>query len=98
MDKDGRHLMDGGGTIVYGSNHGVVYAPGGLGILQGDNTSTPDIIYYHYRKWCRRKSNARSNELTRRSHIAVNTSIGFTSPVGCVLVSLCPRSIPANSD
>ncbi|KAI2697960.1 CAZyme family GH43 [Penicillium roqueforti] len=46
-DKDGRSLLDGGGTVVYGSNHGVVYAPGGLGILAGNN-DVSDILYYHY--------------------------------------------------
>ncbi|CAG8273635.1 unnamed protein product [Penicillium salamii] len=47
-DKDGHHLLDGGGTVVYASNHGTVYAPGGLGVLPGSNDSTPDILYYHY--------------------------------------------------
>lgn len=46
MDKNGRNLTDNGGTIVYGSNHGVVYAPGGLGVLAGNGTS--DVLYYHY--------------------------------------------------
>ncbi|KAJ5652082.1 hypothetical protein N7507_009508 [Penicillium longicatenatum] len=46
-DKDGMKLLDGGGTVIYASNHGVVYAPGGLGVLAG-NGSTPDILYYHY--------------------------------------------------
>lgn len=49
-DKKGRLLTDGGGTIVYGSNHGEVYAPGGVGILSG-NDDRPDIIYYHYSKF-----------------------------------------------
>lgn len=48
VDKSGRNLMDGGGTTVYGSNHGVVYAPGGPGVLPGNNRSRPDILYYHY--------------------------------------------------
>ncbi|KAJ5111235.1 hypothetical protein N7532_001770 [Penicillium argentinense] len=47
VDKEGHQLLDGGGTTVYGSNHGIVYAPGGLGVLPG-NDSTPDILYYHY--------------------------------------------------
>ncbi|KAJ5768414.1 hypothetical protein N7533_000997 [Penicillium manginii] len=47
VDKDGDSLLKGGGTIVYASNHGVVYAPGGLGVLAG-NDSSPDILYYHY--------------------------------------------------
>ncbi|KAJ5520232.1 hypothetical protein N7463_000685 [Penicillium fimorum] len=47
-DKKGKSLVEGGGTVVCGSNHGVVYAPGGLGILDGKNDSMPDILYYHY--------------------------------------------------
>lgn len=47
VDKDGDSLLKGGGTVVYGSNHGLVYAPGGLGVLPG-NDSSPDILYYHY--------------------------------------------------
>jgi arabinan endo-1,5-alpha-L-arabinosidase len=47
VDKDEQMLLDGGGTIVYASNHGEVYAPGGIGVLPG-NGSTPDILYYHY--------------------------------------------------
>ncbi|KAJ5334599.1 hypothetical protein N7452_007002 [Penicillium brevicompactum] len=47
-DKKDRLLLDGGGTVVYASNHGTVYAPGGLGVLPGNNDSTPDILYYHY--------------------------------------------------
>lgn len=46
-DKDGKELLKGGGTIVYGSNHGTVYAPGGLGVLPGKE-QRPDILYYHY--------------------------------------------------
>ncbi|KAJ5970770.1 uncharacterized protein N7479_000688 [Penicillium vulpinum] len=48
VDKKGRLLLQGGGTVVYGSNHGVVYAPGGLGVLAGNNDSASDILYYHY--------------------------------------------------
>lgn len=47
VDKEGQMLLDGGGTIVYESNHGKVYAPGGIGVLDGNET-TPDILYYHY--------------------------------------------------
>lgn len=47
VDRDGKLLLDGGGTIVYASNHGLVYAPGGLGVMPG-NSSTPDVLYYHY--------------------------------------------------
>lgn len=46
-DMEGKQLLKGGGTIVYTSNHGEVYAPGGLGVVAG-NDSTPDILYYHY--------------------------------------------------
>ncbi|KAH8426856.1 endo 1,5-alpha-arabinase [Aspergillus melleus] len=47
LDKDERSLTDGGGTVVYGSNHGVVYAPGGIGVMTS-NSSDPDVMYYHY--------------------------------------------------
>lgn len=47
VDKKGIKLVDGGGSIIYASNHGEVYAPGGLGVLAG-NGSTPDILYFHY--------------------------------------------------
>ncbi|KAI9925644.1 hypothetical protein ASPWEDRAFT_41766 [Aspergillus wentii DTO 134E9] len=47
VDKSGKKLTEGGGTVVYGSNHGVVYAPGGPGVLPA-NGSRPDILYYHY--------------------------------------------------
>ncbi|KAJ5668173.1 uncharacterized protein N7477_006743 [Penicillium maclennaniae] len=47
VDKEGQMLLDGGGSIVYASNHGKVYAPGGVGVLDGNET-TPDILYYHY--------------------------------------------------
>ncbi|GKZ23110.1 hypothetical protein AbraCBS73388_009455 [Aspergillus brasiliensis] len=47
VDKDGHDTLKGGGTIVYGSNHGVVYAPGGVGVLI-NNGSEADVLYYHY--------------------------------------------------
>ncbi|RMJ24921.1 Arabinan endo-1,5-alpha-L-arabinosidase [Aspergillus sp. HF37] len=47
FDRQGRRLTSGGGATVYGSNHGVVYAPGGLGVLAG-NGSRRDILYFHY--------------------------------------------------
>ncbi|KAK9592829.1 hypothetical protein V6000_003962 [Aspergillus fumigatus] len=47
QDKDGKNLTDGGGTVVYASNHGVVYAPGGVGVLPA-NEKHPEILYYHY--------------------------------------------------
>lgn len=49
QDKDGKNLTDGGGTVVYASNHGVVYAPGGVGVLPA-NEKHPEILYYHYRE------------------------------------------------
>ncbi|KAJ5624109.1 hypothetical protein N7510_000418 [Penicillium lagena] len=48
VDKDNNLLLDGGGTIVYASNHGKVYAPGGVGVVSGMNASTSDILYFHY--------------------------------------------------
>lgn len=47
VDRDGKKLLEGGGSIVYGSNHREVYAPGGLGVLSGSDGSS-DILYYHY--------------------------------------------------
>ncbi|OJJ79697.1 endo 1,5-alpha-arabinase [Aspergillus glaucus CBS 516.65] len=47
VDKSGKKLLDGGGTTVYGSNHGLVYAPGGIGVLP-ENKHHQDIMYYHY--------------------------------------------------
>ncbi|GES57485.1 arabinan endo-1 [Aspergillus terreus] len=47
VDKNGVSLLEGGGTVVYDSNRGVVYAPGGVGVLSG-NATDPDILYYHY--------------------------------------------------
>ncbi|RDW86769.1 endo 1,5-alpha-arabinase [Aspergillus mulundensis] len=47
VDRDNKTLIDGGGSVVYGSSHGQVYAPGGQGILPGANDE-PDVLYYHY--------------------------------------------------
>lgn len=47
VDKNDRLLVEGGGTVVYGSNHGLVYAPGGIGVLSGHGPEA-DILYYHY--------------------------------------------------
>ncbi|PTU17470.1 hypothetical protein P175DRAFT_090221 [Aspergillus ochraceoroseus IBT 24754] len=49
-DKQGTDLLGGGGTVVYGSNHGVVYAPGGVGVLTGSGGES-DVLYYHYRMY-----------------------------------------------
>ncbi|KAL4870743.1 putative arabinan endo-1,5-alpha-L-arabinosidase D [Aspergillus spectabilis] len=47
VDRDGRDLLEGGGSVVYGSNHEEVYAPGGPGVLPGAGDD-PDVLYYHY--------------------------------------------------
>ncbi|KAI9370148.1 endo-1,5-alpha-L-arabinosidase [Aspergillus egyptiacus] len=47
VDRDDKDLLGGGGSVVYGSNHGEVYAPGGLGVLLGIG-DRPDVLYYHY--------------------------------------------------
>ncbi|KAJ5387470.1 hypothetical protein N7509_010011 [Penicillium cosmopolitanum] len=44
IDKAGKDLVDGGGTIVYGSND-ETYAPGGQGVIRVGET---DMLYYHY--------------------------------------------------
>lgn len=78
QDKDGKNLTNGGGTVVYASNHGVVYAPGGIGVLPA-NAKHPDILYYHYRE----SSFALSlcvSVLTR----TVNTSMGFRDEVSWI--------------
>lgn len=46
VDKNGKDLVDGGGTLVYGSN-GETYAPGGQGVLRDGDT---EVLYYHYCK------------------------------------------------
>ncbi|CAI7614306.1 unnamed protein product [Penicillium pancosmium] len=46
IDKAGKDLVDGGGTIVYGSND-ETYAPGGQGVIRVGET---DMLYYHYRE------------------------------------------------
>ncbi|PLN80496.1 endo-1,5-alpha-L-arabinosidase [Aspergillus taichungensis] len=48
VDRDGVKLSEGGGSVVYGSNNGVTYAPGGLGVLPGNSSVPSDILYYHY--------------------------------------------------
>ncbi|RAH66525.1 endo 1,5-alpha-arabinase [Aspergillus aculeatinus CBS 121060] len=71
VDKDGRQLTDGGGTVVYGSNHGTVYAPGGVGVLSGADGDS-DVLYYHYRGLALVGLAGCLANLT-----LVNTSIGF---------------------
>lgn len=82
LDKTGRQLLDGGGTVVYGSNHGDVYAPGGLGVLP-ESDEHQDILYYHYSEslllCLELQMNAR---LT--NWLLVNTSIGFLDPVSTI--------------
>jgi arabinan endo-1,5-alpha-L-arabinosidase len=47
VDINGQPLLQGGGGVVYGSNHDrEVYAPGGIGVLTLNNGS--DILFYHY--------------------------------------------------
>jgi hypothetical protein len=46
IDQSGKNLVDGGGTVIYGSN-AETYAPGGQGVIRVDDT---DILYYHYRE------------------------------------------------
>lgn len=47
LDKENVSLAEGGGSIIYGSNHdGQVYAPGSSGVLSSD--SGQDVLYYHY--------------------------------------------------
>ncbi|KAJ5161076.1 hypothetical protein N7492_006468 [Penicillium capsulatum] len=47
QDRQGRNITEGYGEDVYKSNHGVVYAPGGEGVLERSG-GLPDILYYHY--------------------------------------------------
>ncbi|KAL4879644.1 glycosyl hydrolase [Aspergillus karnatakaensis] len=47
LDRNGTDLRQGGGSVVYGSNHQEVYAPGGPGVLEGSGDE-PDVLYYHY--------------------------------------------------
>lgn len=46
LDKAGKDLVNGGGSVVYGSN-AETYAPGGQGVLRDGDT---DVLYYHYRE------------------------------------------------
>ncbi|KAI9927120.1 hypothetical protein ASPWEDRAFT_121698 [Aspergillus wentii DTO 134E9] len=49
VDKSGTELLKGGGTIVYQSNHGNTYAPGGLGVIESASTEgDKDVLYFHY--------------------------------------------------
>ena len=45
VDADNVACTDGGGTLVLGS-HGLVYGPGGQGVL--GETDLGDVLYYHY--------------------------------------------------
>jgi arabinan endo-1,5-alpha-L-arabinosidase len=73
QDKDGKNLTDGGGTVVYASNHGVVYAPGGIGVLPATEKH-PDILYYHYCELI-------PSTLCVCADLTVNTSMGFRDDV-----------------
>ena len=47
VDINGTDLLQGGGQVVYGSNHNnEVYAPGGIGVLSLEDGS--DLLYFHY--------------------------------------------------
>ncbi|EED12428.1 endo-arabinanase, putative [Talaromyces stipitatus ATCC 10500] len=47
LDKQNVSLAEGGGSLVYGSNHnGQVYAPGSSGVVT--TSSGRDVLYYHY--------------------------------------------------
>lgn len=79
LDKAGHQLLDGGGTIVYGSNHGDVYAPGGIGVLPA-NSEHQDILYYHYSEPHVLGLGSQMNaQLTK--WLLVNTTIGFLDHV-----------------
>jgi arabinan endo-1,5-alpha-L-arabinosidase len=45
VDRDGKDLAEGGGSMVYGS-HGPTYAPGGQAVVS--NYHGGDVLYYHY--------------------------------------------------
>ncbi|EAW07114.1 putative endo-arabinanase [Aspergillus clavatus NRRL 1] len=47
VDRNGKKLLEGYSEVVYGSNNGNVFAPGGVGVLPG-NKERPDILYHHY--------------------------------------------------
>lgn len=82
LDKTGRQLLDGGGTVVYGSNHGDVYAPGGLGVLP-ENDEHQDILYYHYSKSLLLCLELQMN-VRLTDWLLVNTTIGFLDPVSII--------------
>ena len=67
---------------MYGSNHGDVYAPGGIGVLP-ENDKHQDILYYHYSK-----SLLLCLELQMKVQLTdwllVNTTIGFLDPVSII--------------
>jgi len=50
VDKSGKKLLQGGGTVVYASNHGNIFAPGGPGVVPASGGESQDILVYHYRK------------------------------------------------
>ncbi|KAI4634039.1 uncharacterized protein J4E87_001208 [Alternaria ethzedia] len=45
VDRNGKDLAEGGGSMVYGS-HGNTYAPGGQAVISDYRGS--DVLYYHY--------------------------------------------------
>jgi arabinan endo-1,5-alpha-L-arabinosidase len=54
LDQQGRScLSDNGGTLIYGSQYdtdrGIVYAPGGEGVMYDENVDGGSVVlYYHY--------------------------------------------------
>ncbi|QKX57396.1 uncharacterized protein TRUGW13939_04508 [Talaromyces rugulosus] len=48
VDKSGKKLLQGGGTVVYASNHGNIFAPGGPGVVPASGGESQDILVYHY--------------------------------------------------
>ncbi|KAF2437171.1 endo-1,5-alpha-L-arabinosidase [Tothia fuscella] len=45
VDREGKDMKNGGGSVVYGS-HEYVYGPGGQGVLK--NYNGRDVLYFHY--------------------------------------------------
>lgn len=49
VDKHSTDAREGGGHVVYGSNHGGdIFAPGGLGVLEEDDRT---VLYFHYSEY-----------------------------------------------
>lgn len=83
LDKTGKDLVDGGGTLIYGSN-GDTYAPGGQSVIRIDDT---DVLYYHY---CKAPS-ARPIIKQTTDVFAVNKTVGISFSVSSHLGRLVDR-------